>query len=63
MLESVESAPINIHPVAPLSSGPVQPPDATDGQKARLCRDHIPELSASVVLLPRNTEFSNGDSW
>ena len=63
LLESVDSAPICIHPVARLPSGPVQPPDATDRQKVRLCRDHTPEPPASVVLLPKNTEFSNGDSW
>lgn len=33
LLESVDSAPISIHPVARLPSGPVQLPDATDGQK------------------------------
>ena len=63
MLESVESAPICIQPVARLPSGPVQPPDATDGQKVRSWRDHTPEPPAAVVLLPKNTEFSNGDSW
>ena len=63
MLESVDSAPISIHPVARLLSGPVQAPDATDGQKVRSCRDHTPEPPESVVLLPKNTEFSNGDSW
>ena len=57
LLESVDSAPISIHPVARLPSGPVQSPDATDGHKVRLCRDHTPEPSAFVVLLLKNTEF------
>ena len=57
LLESVDSAPISIHPVARLPSGPVQLPDATDGHKVRLCRDHTPEPSAFVVLLLKNTEF------
>ncbi len=33
LLERVDSAPIIIHPVARLPSGPVQSPDATDGHK------------------------------
>ena len=48
--ESADSAPICIHPVARLPSGPVQPPDATDGQKVRSWRDHTPEPPAAVVL-------------
>ena len=63
LFESVDSAPISIHPVARLPSGPVQPPDATDGQKVRSWRDHTPQPPAVVVLLPKNTEVSNGDSW
>ena len=63
LLESVASAPISIHPVARLPSGPVQSPDAIDRHKVRLCRDHIPEPSAFVVLLLKNTVFFKWDSW
>ena len=63
LLEIVDSSPICIHPVARLLSGPVQPPDATDGQKVRSWCDHTPEPPPAVVLLPKNTEVSNGDIW
>ena len=63
LLGRFDSAPIIIHPVARLPSGPVQLPDATDCQKVRSWRDHTPEPPAPVVLLPKNTEFSKDNSW
>ena len=63
LLESVDSAPISIHPVARLPSGPVQPPDATDGLVARSWRDHTPVPPAAVVPPPKNDDVSNVDSW
>ena len=63
LLERVDSAPIIIHPVARLPSGPVQLPDATDYQKWRSWRDHTPEPPAPVVLRPKDIEFSKGNSW
>ena len=62
LLERVDSAPI-IHAVARLPFGPVQLPDAIDYQKVRSWRDHTPEPPVPVVLRPKDTEFSKGNSW